>query len=69
MQRIAQKYWKQALFTLLGATLGFAYWKFVGCTSGTCPITANWHTSTLMGALIGMMAVPSRKTENKIKTD
>ena len=27
--------------TLLGGVGGFLYWKFVGCASGTCPITAS----------------------------
>lgn len=61
MKRIFEKYWKTGLFMLVGAGLGFAYWRFVGCTSGTCPLTANWHTSTLMGGLIGMLAVSSSK--------
>ena len=66
MKRIIDKYWKTALFTLAGAGIGFAYWRFIGCTSGTCPLTANWHTSTLFGGLIGMLAVPSRKTVNQV---
>ena len=24
---------------VIGAVGGFLYWKYVGCTSGTCPIT------------------------------
>jgi len=36
-----------------GIIAGFLYWKFVGCTSGTCPITSNWHSMVLFGALIG----------------
>ena len=71
MRKLAQKYWKQALFTLIGAGLGFAYWKFIGCNSGTCPLTSNWHTTTLFGGLIGMLAVPGRKnnTDNKTKPE
>jgi hypothetical protein len=65
MKRIVDKYWKTALFTLAGAGIGFAYWKFIGCTSGTCPLTANWHTSTLFGGLIGMLAMGSRKDPQK----
>ena len=61
MKTIAQKYWKYALFTVVGAGLGFAYYRFVGCTSGTCPLTSSWHTSTLFGGLIGILAVPARK--------
>jgi hypothetical protein len=40
----------------LGAALGFAYHHFVGCRTGTCPITARWWTSTLYGAVVGFLA-------------
>ena len=71
MKKFAQKYKKHLLFAVLGATLGFAYWRFVGCTSGTCPLTSNWHTSVLFGSLIGFLAVPDRKnkTEDISKRD
>lgn len=37
----------------LGALGGFAYYYFIGCSSGTCPISSNPWTSTACGALIG----------------
>lgn len=37
----------------LGALAGFLYWKYVGCTTGTCPITSQPVNSTLYGALTG----------------
>ncbi|MAT38253.1 MAG: hypothetical protein CL946_01475 [Ectothiorhodospiraceae bacterium] len=37
----------------LGASAGFAYWYFIGCTSGSCPITSSWAISTGYGALAG----------------
>jgi len=44
--------------TVLGALAGFAYYYFVGCKSGTCPITSNPLNTTaygmLMGALLGI---------------
>jgi len=40
---------------LIGAAVGFAYYKFIGCTSGACPITSNPWISTLYGAVIGFM--------------
>lgn len=43
------------LFVGGGALLGFAYHKFVGCSTGTCPITANPWSSTLYGALLGFL--------------
>ncbi|MGE4569575.1 MAG: DUF6132 family protein [Bacteroidales bacterium] len=39
----------------LGAAGGFAYWKFVGCESGGCPIQSTWYISTLFGLVIGWL--------------
>ncbi len=58
MQRIFNRYWKKTLFAVVDAGLGFAYWRFVGCTSGTCPLTSQWHTSMLFGGIIGLLAAP-----------
>jgi hypothetical protein len=41
---------------VLGAAAGFAYFKFVGCASGTCPITSNPYISTAYGAIMGAVA-------------
>jgi hypothetical protein len=38
---------------LIGAVGGLMYWKFVGCTTGTCPITSKWPNSTAYGAMMG----------------
>ena len=38
---------------LMGAVAGYLYWKFVGCTSGTCYIQSNPVRMTLYGALLG----------------
>jgi len=46
---------RAVLFTAGGAVLGFAYHKFVGCSTGTCPITANQWSSILYGALLGFL--------------
>lgn len=40
---------------ITGAVAGFLYWKFVGCTSGTCPITSNKYISIAYGALLGTL--------------
>ncbi|MCB2194832.1 MAG: hypothetical protein KQH79_03175 [Bacteroidetes bacterium] len=45
---------KYALILFIpGIVAGFLYWKYVGCLSGTCPITSNWHSMVLFGGLIG----------------
>jgi uncharacterized membrane protein AbrB (regulator of aidB expression) len=38
---------------LLGAIGGYAYWAFIGCVDGYCPITSQALNATLYGALIG----------------
>ena len=37
----------------IGALLGFAWYYFVGCRTGACPITSNPWLSAGMGALVG----------------
>jgi len=46
---------KIAIGVVLGAAGGFAYYRFVGCSSGTCPITSNPWISTGYGALMGAL--------------
>jgi hypothetical protein len=40
---------------VIGAALGFGYYKLVGCASGTCLITSNPFISTLYGAVMGAL--------------
>ncbi len=47
---------KTILGVALGAALGFAYQRFVGCRTGTCMITARWWTATIYGAIVGLIA-------------
>ena len=41
---------------LLGALGGYLYYRYVGCSSGACPITSNPFFSVLYGALLGAVA-------------
>lgn len=43
------------LGVVIGAVVGFGYYKLVGCASGTCPITSNPWISTLYGAVMGAL--------------
>ncbi len=38
---------------ITGAVGGYLYWYFIGCNSGTCPITSNPLNSTLYGIVLG----------------
>lgn len=48
---------KKFKWTLIGIGVGmlggYAYYHFVGCSSGTCPITSSPIISTLYGGMMG----------------
>lgn len=44
-----------------GGVLGLAYYKFVGCTSGTCPLTSNPWISAAYGGVLGALLATSFK--------
>lgn len=41
--------------TGVGLLGGFLYYHFIGCSSGTCPITSNPFISTIYGGVIGYL--------------
>jgi len=45
--------WTYLLGALLGAVGGYLYWRYIGCSTGTCPITSSPIMSTLYGVLMG----------------
>ena len=44
---------------VVGGGLGFGYYKFIGCSSGTCPLTSNPYISTIYGAVLGVLVASS----------
>lgn len=53
MKSFIKKYLLTAVGAVAGATAGYFYWKFVGCSSGSCAITSSPVNSTLYGAVMG----------------
>lgn len=49
---------------LIGSSLGYLYYKFVGCASGTCAITSNPINSTIYGAIMGGLLGSINKKDN-----
>lgn len=58
---------KYAFGILAGAGLGFLYYYFIGCNSGTCPITSNPYNTVMIGGLMGFIWVfsPGRSTKEE----
>ena len=52
-------FWKPAAGVIVGGTLGFLYYHFVGCSTGNCAFTSNPISSMLMGAALGYFIVNS----------
>ncbi len=52
---------------ILGATAGYMYWYFIGCVSGTCPITSSPVNSTLYGSVMGGLLVNTFRDAKKKK--
>jgi hypothetical protein len=44
-----------ALAVALGAAIGGLYAHFIGCRTGTCPITSSVRNASLYGAFVGMV--------------
>jgi hypothetical protein len=63
MNEFVKKYKWKIVGTAIGAVAGYAYYYYIGCTSGTCPIQSHWQSSTLYGALLGYVFVNSPKKD------
>ena len=65
MKTWLKQYGLLALGLLAGAVGGYLYWRYVGCSTGSCPITASPWGSTVWGAAIGGLLLSSFKKEKK----
>lgn len=71
---LLKKYWPVLLGVALGAVAGYLYWRYVGCTTGSCPITSSpikkFFVGSCDGRIIGKYhttAFASRKQSIKQK--
>lgn len=39
---------------VLGGAAGYGYYKFVGCSTGACPLTSNPWITSLYGMAMGL---------------
>jgi hypothetical protein len=53
-------------FISLGGLGGFAYYYFIGCQGGTCPISSNPYISTSYGMMVGLLlSFDSKKKKDR----
>ena len=65
MNLFSNKWFKLGLYGFLGLTAGFAYYYFIGCTGGSCPITSNPYISSAYGLGAGLLlGWPGKNKEN-----
>ena len=68
MLTFIKKYKTYIIGIALGAIAGYLYWHFVGCSSGSCPITSKWYNTVLYGMVVGLLlGSPSRKKEQPLE--
>ena len=46
-------FWRPFLGVLVGGIVGFLYYHFVGCSSGSCFITSHSYSTIIFGGLLG----------------
>jgi hypothetical protein len=45
----------QIIGAVVGGAVGFAAYRFIGCSTGACPLTSNPYVSVIVGAAIGAL--------------
>jgi len=58
------RFWKPIVSVIVGGLIGYLYYYFVGCTSGTCAITSSPYNSVIMGAVLGLLITNSPCSQN-----
>ncbi len=48
-----------ALGAVIGGGFGYGYYRWVGCSTGACPLTSNPWLSTLYGMFLGALVASS----------
>lgn len=66
MLKFIKKYKSYIIGISLGAVAGYLYWRFVGCYSGSCPITSKWYITIIYGMVVGLLIASPNKKKEKI---
>jgi xanthine/uracil permease len=55
MKQFIKKHLLKIIGVIVGMTGGYLYYYFIGCNSGTCPITSNPYISIIYGGVMGYL--------------
>lgn len=70
MKSFLLKHWIKITGVAVGTLGGYLYYHFVGCVSGTCPITSNPYNMMIYGAVLGYLLFGLFSDNNKsLKTE
>lgn len=67
MVGVLKRFWLTGLGVVVGMVGGWLYYVYVGCTSGTCPITSSPVLSTFWGAMMGGLLFSMFQKEKRIE--
>lgn len=68
--KFIKKYKLSLVGVLVGGILGYVYYHFIGCESGSCAITSKPLNSSLYGMVMGyLMFSVFEKSEKKSQQD
>lgn len=60
-----KEYFPELIGIVIGAVGGFIYYKNIGCSTGSCPITSNPWSSIIWGSIMGYLIGGVFKKRNK----
>ncbi|MFV0470873.1 MAG: DUF6132 family protein [Paludibacteraceae bacterium] len=69
MEKFIKKYRLSIAGAILGAAGGFLYYHYIGCRTGSCPITSNPFMSILWGSVMGYLLFSMFENKNLPKKD
>jgi hypothetical protein len=62
---LKNRFFRLAMGIAAGALVGLIYWKFVGCHSGTCPLTSSPTKTVIIYSIMGGLLTYSKGSDKE----